>query len=529
MSEIDTQGLAEKPRRILLVDNEACSLEYLKACLKKVDCAYDTACNNREAKDIISRASASSFHCIITNCDIAEENTIELIEWIKNVDETLSTVIIADPREKEFGTDTLRKGASDYLEKPVPPKLIAEVVNRLCNLTKQQRSFRVSHFAVSELANLQSNFCQSKKIPGTKGLDLFYLPKHELGGDFLDIVPISPTCYAITCADVSGHDLKAAYISSYFQGMARGMLQKGAALHEVIESINHILLKEWNSLETSQKGCVNFSLAAAFTLIDTETGSAEIYNCGFPAPILVDKDGVTYFWEDGSQPLGWFEEGIFSHSSYLLKDINYIIMHTDGHSDLADSLDIHPMSLAYWLLNLETKQEHYEITSLATDDILLANVNLNKNEEGFFPIFQQKLTQLDIPRIDTVQSEWERSLIFALPQEEIEPRMNDILLCCREITLNALKHGCTDAEGSFCDVTFSYQKASNILSAWIDDHGPGFEFNKQEVLAEMGTMLIQKSHISLGLITVSGLSDDIQNIRNGSCTRMNFKLGHTNL
>ena len=78
-------------------------------------------------------------------------------------------------------------------------------------------------------------------------IDTFFRPKSEAGGDFLNHFGIGPHNHFVLLTDVSGHDLKAAFISAYFQGIVRGMLECDASVTKVFEFFNSFLLREWNS------------------------------------------------------------------------------------------------------------------------------------------------------------------------------------------------------------------------------------------------------------------------------------------
>ena len=66
-------------------------------------------------------------------------------------------------------------------------------------------------------------------------LTVCYHPCHEAGGDSVSFFALDASRVLIVAADVSGHDLKSAFISAYFQGMLRGMVEQHASIKDVLD------------------------------------------------------------------------------------------------------------------------------------------------------------------------------------------------------------------------------------------------------------------------------------------------------
>ena len=59
-----------------------------------------------------------------------------------------------------------------------------------------------------------------------------------VGGDFINVLPIGDERFLFLAGDVSGHDVRAAFVSAYFQGMMRGLLEHNSSLQDVLQLFN---------------------------------------------------------------------------------------------------------------------------------------------------------------------------------------------------------------------------------------------------------------------------------------------------
>jgi len=136
-----------------------------------------------------------------------------------------------------------------------------------------------------------------------------FSPKHEAGGDFFSPYRPAPNQLFYLLTDVSGHDARAAYISAYFQGVVRGMLECAAPVDGIFAAFNRFLLEEWNQAEMfgARPDGINASVAACAIRIDSAAQTATVWTHGTPAPVYWLPDGdAEVVSQTGGFPLGWF-------------------------------------------------------------------------------------------------------------------------------------------------------------------------------------------------------------------------------
>ena len=68
-------------------------------------------------------------------------------------------------------------------------------------------------------------------------VEVCWHPKHQVGGDLVNVMPLGPQRFLVLVADVSGHDLKAGFISAFFQGVVRGLVEKQTPIEEVFKRV----------------------------------------------------------------------------------------------------------------------------------------------------------------------------------------------------------------------------------------------------------------------------------------------------
>ncbi|MFZ5806688.1 MAG: response regulator [Verrucomicrobiota bacterium] len=515
-----TTGTGQK-QRILIVDDERVTLQYHSSMLKSLGYECVTASSGAEAREILLRSSTRDFDCLVTDYLMQGETGLDLINWLREKSSSLAAIVITAQEERSLIAETLRTGAVDFLDKPVPKNALANAVKKACELTAKWRSLHANYDAVRELAKFKGILCSFRPVEGQSPPDLVFFPKFDLGGDFVNLYPLNTDQYVLLCGDVSGHDLKAAYISSYFQGIVRGLSEKKASASDIIHHFNKILINEWNETLFQERDLTSFSISVLLLFVDRLSQKIHLLNCGFPAPLMDDGKGQAYVLETSSQPLGWFETLVLSEKHFNLPEVGSITLYTDGVIDLAYALKVHPVSLAYRLLQEKDYSIQHKITQQAQDDVLIVRMNPHphhQSQEIFGMILFQVLSPDDLVRIDHHQAEWERSLLYAMEEGIFGDRLYDVVVCIREAVLNGLSHGCRKVKNPTCALQISYNASSGILRIRVDDPGPGHDFNLLQSFDDL--VQLKKSH--LGLVMMKCLADSLTMENKGASVIVDF-------
>lgn len=191
----------------------------------------------------------------------------------------------------------------------------------------------------------------------------YYHPHFQVGGDYFDIMQLSPRTVGFCMADVSGKGVAAALLMSNFQAMVRALFTATKSLKELV-------------LELNRRVCQNTKGEKFITLFigryNSLTGHLTYVNAGHLPPLLNRRGHVTEL-QSGSIGLGMLDElpGIDSGEVRIHKG-DLLVTYTDGLVEIeeADGIGSNAEKLmAIMKKNMGIDQTMDEICELAEDTI----------------------------------------------------------------------------------------------------------------------------------------------------------------
>jgi len=193
-------------------------------------------------------------------------------------------------------------------------------------------------------------------LPHTDELDVaaYYLPFHEISGDYYDFIPLNESEFAICIADVSGKGVAAALLMSNFQASLHAQIEQTNSLTELVTRLNK------NVMDTARgESFITFFIAKFNRLTQT----LQYINAGHYPPILYMENTVNLL-KSGGPALGmlpeipYLKEGIISITTPAS-----ILAYTDGITELEND-----------------KQEEYSIDRLTDLFISLSNAGVSAKQ-----------------------------------------------------------------------------------------------------------------------------------------------------
>lgn len=574
MTATSAQPNAAASRRLLVVDDDSVTRMLIVHHLKRNGYTVLAAQGVEEAKATILREKVSTLHAVVTDYLMPDGTGLELIEWLKGADETIGAIVVTAVGERDLVKQSLRGGACDFLDKPIQIEALLGSVRNAVEHTERGRHLRETESSVKEVGKFQ----QFMLGAGTEGVpapvDICWHPMHPVGGDLVNVIPLSPHRLLLLAADVSGHDLKAGFISAFFQGVVRGMVEKGTPIEEVFAYFNRFLISEWSRSQDAASGgdTVAASICACAFVIDFAQKQLAIYNCGFPVPLFTDAHGRSEpCCQEPGFPLGWFPDNPVSASHRDISTGGAIHIWTDGLEELAAHLGTNPVAVATELLAAKRQGRTAECLRQANDDILLVQLNLSRalppssaasatattehsptaqgirpgggtltrnravagtpastpaastpplHPHAEVPIIYQELFAGQERQVDEFQENWTRSLRLAFPALP-EDKLFDVLLCAREAVINAIRYGCSDSLPGRSTFQVSCDAARTLLRVVVSDQGPGHDFRWETHVAEAAENLINEHR---GLALMHQIPTQTRVDRNGALVTMEFAL-----
>lgn len=506
--------MSNSSKTVLAVDDDSYGLTFFKVSLARQGYHVYTASSAGEATALLSEHGLDSFHCVLTDFRMPRITGLDLLQWIHERDPHLSTIIVTAQDNTALVKDSLRGGAVDFLEKPVDFNRLLHSVEQGVQKTIRLRKEEQDQIGIRDIASIKGLFVSVSSRVSSRLL-YYFRPLHELGGDFLQVMEDRCGKIFIILGDVSGHDVKAAFLSAYLQGVLRGIVEQGDCdIRKALSLCNDIVRKEW-SVSNSRQGLSGeyISLSVIALEIDTRNATCRLINAGMPRVNLVDRHGFMSRIDYSDEPLGWNEKNPLKTTTLDIRDYHSIRLSTDGLIDSSESSGVDTFTYARMLLREET------VSML--DDVMFLSFRFSDQMSvpSHQPLIYEQYRGDEIFDIDRLQDVWRRSLLVSFA-ELSEDRLYDFLLCCREAVINALVHGCDSSPEKVASFQVSISQDLKSLRVRIDDPGKGHSFDIEkriQQLSENGS-----THLGLGLI--KNLSDNFATENNGTTLVFDFSL-----
>jgi sigma-B regulation protein RsbU (phosphoserine phosphatase) len=166
-----------------------------------------------------------------------------------------------------------------------------------------------------------------QQLPDVAGLDLavHFADADGVGGDFYDVRPVGPNCWAIVIADVVGHGLAAAAILALVHAL--GSTVDG---QEAARSPGAALALVNQPLATRYLANTGQYVTAFVGLYDAEARVLTYASAGHPPPRLVRGNEGRRLSEVGGLPLGIGKASVYPEQIVQLLPDDRLVLFTDG-------------------------------------------------------------------------------------------------------------------------------------------------------------------------------------------------------
>lgn len=290
---------------------------------------------------------------IILDLIMPNKDGFEVLKKVKSMDEYRDIPIIVNSAMDEIGIiqEALELGATDYFTKPLTMEqmgivLPVKVKNALKAYEQKRLLIQMNKRMKEELkfANALQNILidESKSLPGAEMVGK-YIPSAELSGDFYECLQDGDRIW-LFIADVSGHGVAAAMVSSMMKVMFKNLIFRHTTPAEVLREMNATFYNLTHG---------TYYITAFLGLI--HDGVLTYSNGGHPYPVIIDSMGDKVFMlEDNGFIVGIFDDYEYQTHRVKINQGDYIFMYTDGllepeepgdnpktYSDLLEYIDGH--------------------------------------------------------------------------------------------------------------------------------------------------------------------------------------------
>lgn len=150
---------------------------------------------------------------------------------------------------------------------------------------------------------------------------------YEVGGDYLDIVPLPCGDIVIVVADVAGKGLSSALVGTSFRSTFRALSNSGMPLVELANRMNHL---HYDEGPEAQRRYVTTFLGR----LSPATHTLEAVNAGHNPAFLADLTGNIHRIEASGIPVGIFASSDYTAEKFVLDIGARLLIYTDGLTEV---------------------------------------------------------------------------------------------------------------------------------------------------------------------------------------------------
>ena len=311
--------------RLLVADDQPHILTALEMLLD--ECGYQTELVS-SPEGALASLEKGSFDVALLDLNYTRDTTggvegLELVSKIRLLDQNIPLVVMTAWGNVELAVEAMRRGASDFVQKPWNNRQLLEKVREQVERGRVLRSSqRRRQEESSEASEIQRNLLPSS-IPQIPGYDISATTKsvHSVGGDYYNVAKISETQTAFCIADVAGKGLPGALLMSNLQASLKPLMRAGFEPRELCRRLNRTLCEIMPESKF---------ISLFYGVLDSENGHFTYCNAGHNPPILLRADGSASELNSSGAILGRFPDWQYLQLDRRLKPGDTLLLFTDG-------------------------------------------------------------------------------------------------------------------------------------------------------------------------------------------------------
>jgi serine phosphatase RsbU (regulator of sigma subunit) len=312
-------------KTVLLVDDAPANLQVVNSILKSTY-KIRIATSGEKALKIANQTPAPDL--ILLDVMMPEMDGYEVCSRLKLGADTrdIPVIFLTGQTEADDETKGFEVGGVDYIHKPFSPAVVKARVHThlvLRGIREQLASQLLTIQNEMETARQIQLSILPREIPVIQGLDIAarYIPMTSVAGDFYDFIVVDEKRIGILVADVSGHGMPAALISSMLKIALAAQIGCASDPARVLAGLNQALYGKFQG----------HFVTAAYVLVDTESHILRYAGAGHP-PLVVrdDSAGETREFVENGLFLGFFPDATYTSVEIPFRKGDWSALYTDG-------------------------------------------------------------------------------------------------------------------------------------------------------------------------------------------------------
>lgn len=322
--------------RVLVVDDELPNRLYLRKLLEARECKVFDAADGLTAIDIAQKQQPD---LILVDIMMPEMDGFELCGRLRDDPRTshIPLIMVTAKSKIEDIEAGFEQGAMDYIRKPFNPRELMLRVGNALALKKSNDALSMWNKRVSrdlELAGAiqRSLFPVVPHFSRRFEMRTAYRTCMDVGGDAFDIISLPDGKHCVYVADVSGHGVAPAMISSLLKATASEMI------HRHVDEGPAAICNALNAAIRRRIDNPSYFSTLFMAVHDPHSLEWRCMNCGHPNPLFVRAGKIidaSMFSEGGGTPIGFpfgDERPYSAGDEVCFKDEGdtFLLLYTDG-------------------------------------------------------------------------------------------------------------------------------------------------------------------------------------------------------
>ena len=321
---------------------------------------FDTVSYEDPVEALEALTTVEEVNVILVDYEMPEMNGLEFIKKFKPKERGIPAIMLTTETDVHLAVNSIREGASDYLTKPFKKEELIEVLKKtdkdsrrtreqkrmFAELKIRESQLRRKNRMLSRLYNeLEEELSMASDIqkklmpqsfPEVKGYKFFvkYKPSQDIGGDFYDFTKLDEDNCALAFADVSGHGIPAALLSTMFKVYIMSHCQSTRDTAELMETLNELVVE---SFPTGK------FISLFYMVIDGTNDVINYCKAAQEPALLIKNTGEIIELGNESQVLGLFSKKdfpellSFQQETLKMEKGDKIFLYTDGINEAQNS------------------------------------------------------------------------------------------------------------------------------------------------------------------------------------------------
>ena len=317
----ETQAINRVTPLVLIVDDSPIDRMMMSAVLQKEGYAILTASDGPEG---IEKAAAAHPDIILLDVMMPGMSGFETCDRLKRDGRTsiIPVIFLSAMNDLQSRVSGLTGGGVDYIIKPFERE---EVLARIRIHLRIRRAFEAliekERDGLRELKEAQQAILvRPDEMPSAK-FAVHYRPLQDAGGDFYDILPQGEGIHGYFSADIGGHGLGAAFITSALKALLRQNFSPLYTPVELMSLLNGVLCPILGE---------GVLLSAACARLNRRSRRFTYVLAGHPPIIHLKMDGTLAMLSGEGDLLGAFDMPFFETHEIPVAAGDRLLFYTDG-------------------------------------------------------------------------------------------------------------------------------------------------------------------------------------------------------